>query len=241
MSGIRLDALHVINSSGIWEFLGHELPGLIGSGPYMESREVIRESLLSIGDSLVSSYKARAGERGIEGGCTVEEGNPIQVICKNAEAYDLVVVGNRMSGLSRQEQDRRIFPRLSIAEQLSCYCPKPLLVIQDNFQTGTHIKIIKREAYHNAELLDWCSKFAESLSAVLKDKSQSVTCDLWDLKTGYSICSMEIAQSDLIIVPTVIKLGVYQTVFGIDTDKVLRYCTLPSILFVPTANQYEEN
>jgi nucleotide-binding universal stress UspA family protein len=238
LNGAKLDALHVINTPGIWEFLEHELPGLIGSGPYMESRELIRESLTSIGDSLMISYKARAGERGVEGICTVEEGNPIQVICQKAKAYDLVVVGNKMSGLRQQEQDRRVFPRLSIAERLICYCSKPILVIQGRFQTGPHIKIIKKEAYHNADLLDWCSMFAQSFPSPVGDKSQSVTCNFVDLKTDY-LCSMEVDQSDLNIVPTEFQNGVCQTVFGIEPDKVLRYCTLPSILFVPTAKQYE--
>lgn len=161
-SGFNVIGQHVVDSLAAWDFLGFDIAGFIGSGPYFAAHETMRNSLYSIGESLVEAYKSLADEHDIEGEVHLDEGTTIREICQRAKDTDIVMLGHRSTGMRGPDEDRRRLPRRSVAEALTHYCPRPLLVIQDRCKPWTSMRIHLGSNQVPSELLSSCLELAKS-------------------------------------------------------------------------------
>lgn len=161
--GAKVTAEHVIDSKTIWDLLRNEKPGLIGSGPYVNAYEGIRDSMDSLSRKLASKYDAMAGDKGIESESVISEGNPVQVISHSARHHDFVVIGHQ----SRSESDlsnRSKFVRYAVAEGLAHECPRPLLVVQDTIANWSSMTILVSFEHINFSYINACISLANALS-----------------------------------------------------------------------------
>lgn len=161
-SGSTVIGQHVVDSLAAWDFLGFDIAGFIGSGPYFAAHETMRNSLYSIGESLVEAYKSLADDNDIEGEVHLDEGTTIREICQRAKDVDIVMLGHRSTGMRGPDEDRRRLPRRSVAESLTHYCPRPLLVVQDRCKPWSHMRIMLGSNQVPSELLSSCLELAKT-------------------------------------------------------------------------------
>lgn len=141
-NNLSVNAQHVIDSLAAWDFLNFDIAGFIGSAPYFEAHQTMLKCLTSLGENLIKAYKDQAAARDIGGGTFLDEGTTIREICHRAKDHDLVVIGQRSTGMTSADEDKRRLPRRSIAETLTYYCPRPMLVIQDRCQPWSKMKLV---------------------------------------------------------------------------------------------------
>lgn len=160
----KVEAQHVVDSLAAWDFLNFDIAGFIGSGPYFEAHETMRNCLQSIGENLVDAYQVQAKSLGIEGECNLDDGTTIREICWRAKDVDLVAIGQRSTGVESAKEDKRVLPRRSIAETLAYYCPKPMLVLMDRCPMPKRLKIMLSELRIPSSLIASCLDFAKNLN-----------------------------------------------------------------------------
>jgi hypothetical protein len=147
---ITLTAQHVINTAGLWQLLNFELPGLTGSGPYIEAQQAMEKELRSIGETLVSVYQAKAKSHGCADQCILDEGDAISEVLRRSKMHDMVVIGHHpntpasKNGAATEAGGRapRYLTHYSMAETLACLLDKPLLVVQAPCSPWKSIKLI---------------------------------------------------------------------------------------------------
>lgn len=161
---MEVDAQHVIDSLAAWDFLSFDIAGFIGSGPYFEAHETMRNTLQSIGRNLIDVYTSLAKQNSVEGQSYLDEGTTIREICHRARDYQIVVLGQRSTGMDTPSGDQRKLPRRSLAESLTHYCPRPLLVVQDRCKPWTKLRIMTGPEPAAAELIHQCVEFANEHS-----------------------------------------------------------------------------
>ncbi len=137
-TGSRVDAIHVVNTESVWNFLSHDRAGFIGSGLYMESREKITESLHSIAEALMVSYSCQIAGTNLENENFIEEGEPVRVIAERAKNYDLVIMGYRNK--STYPGQKRMY------ERLAEICPVPILVVRNAYREWSKIQVFLANA-----------------------------------------------------------------------------------------------
>lgn len=168
-----ITAHHVVDSHSAWEFLGHDKPGFLKSERYLNAYQNLCKSLFCLGEELAEAYTSEAKKRGVDDICIVDEGNPIEQICKRALDHKLVVIGHRSHaevkhsigapGEQKPPHAAGQFLRLSVAEALSNECPRPLLIVQDKCSIWTSMTILISMDHVNEIFIDSCLDMAESL------------------------------------------------------------------------------
>lgn len=154
-----VDAQHVVDSLAAWDFLNFDIAGFIGSGPYFEAHETMRNTLQEIGQNLIDVYRNLAQQNGIEGEAYLDEGTTIREICWRAKDAELVLLGQRGTGMQSPNEDKRKIPRRSIAESLTHYCPRPLLVVQDRCKPWSKMRIMASPTSLPTDLIKSCLQF----------------------------------------------------------------------------------
>ncbi|MBS1992413.1 MAG: universal stress protein [Cyanobacteria bacterium SZAS LIN-2] len=164
---VRLTAQHVINTVGLWQLLNYELPGLTGSGPYINAHQNMCQELRAIGETLVSIYETKAKAQGMADQCVLDEGDALSEVVRRARAHDLVVIGHHAAKpvpgavISQGVRCLPLYPKqFSMAEELSRLLEKPLLIVQGKAPAWKKLKLILHgdqgvpEAFRAAA--DWC-------------------------------------------------------------------------------------
>ncbi len=159
-----VNAQHVVDSLAAWDFLGFDIAGFIGSGPYFAAHETMRNSLYSIGQNLVDVYKTLSESSGVPGETYLDEGTTIRELCWRAKDHELVILGHRSTGMGSPDEDKRKIPRRSVAETLTHYCPRPLLIVQDRCKLWSKMRIVLSTSQIPSTLLESCLSFASSLN-----------------------------------------------------------------------------
>src|SRR6185437_6912532 len=113
-TNVRVDALHVVDSLAAWDFLAFDIAGFIGSGPYFEAHDKMRDCLTAIGTNLIEVYSKLAKQNGIEGQTFLDDGSTIREICARAKDYDVVIMGHQGTGMGSPDEDKRKLPRRSV-------------------------------------------------------------------------------------------------------------------------------
>jgi nucleotide-binding universal stress UspA family protein len=162
---MNVDAVHVVDSLAAWDFLAFDIAGFIGSGPYFEAHETMRNTLTEIGTNLIEVYRSLAVQQNVKGEAFLDDGATIREICWRAKDYDCVVIGQQSTGMNSPNEDQRKLPRRSVAESLTHYCPRPLLVVQDRCKTFTKMRIMVagEPRPDEKELLRACVHFGKKL------------------------------------------------------------------------------
>lgn len=158
-SGGRVDAHHVIDSRAVWELLRNDKPGFIGSGPYVAAYDELTKQLRSIADKLCQKYEACTEEKPVAGQIFIEEGNPIELISKKSQNYDLVVVGHQPREAPGSGA-RKHYVRFAVAEGLAHECPTALLVIQGLVKEWKSLTVLVSVDHINYKFIEACIKFA---------------------------------------------------------------------------------
>lgn len=254
----RITAQHVVDSVAVWEFLAHDQPGLIGSGPYMAAFEAMRNQLFAIGQTLLQVYESRCQSRGLTPEAVLDEGSFVPEILRRARTYDLVVVGHKRTSLKSLSDERRRFVRHSLAEKLSHYCTRPLLIVQESCEPWSSISIIVSARRDYSDSISKCAELALYLSlpmrivywherqeeeagalhslvqhrALLTDVFPELELDI-DVRQGPLapwLPNMEFGHGTLVTIPALPEPGTCMTPFGVSSDIVVRYCGLPCLL-----------
>ena len=163
-TSVSVDAQHVVDSLSAWDFLAFDIAGFIGSGPYFEAHELMRESLAKVGRNLIDVYTQLAQKNGITGEAYLDEGSTIREICFRSKDYEIVVMGHQPSGMESPEGDKRKLPRRSVTETLTHYVPRPLLLVQDRCPLWTKARILLGKQDVSPEVLSSCVQYITSLS-----------------------------------------------------------------------------
>ncbi|MBY0549900.1 MAG: universal stress protein [Candidatus Obscuribacterales bacterium] len=180
---LTVNAQHVIDSLSAWDFLNFDIAGFIGSGPYFEAHEMMRSSLTRIGENLIEAYTGQAAGHNVPGDTFLDEGTTIREICWRAKDHEMVVIGQRSTGMGAPEEDKRRLPRRSIAETLTYYCPRPLLVVQDRCDQWKRVKILLSSLRVPSTLMTSCLDFAKNMQLEPTVKLVLVSQDINEERT----------------------------------------------------------
>ncbi|MBZ0186457.1 MAG: universal stress protein [Candidatus Obscuribacterales bacterium] len=167
VTGGTVTAVHVIDTSTIWELLRNDKPGLIGSSCYVDAYQALSKIVRSIAHKLADKYDAIARGRSIIGETIIDQGNPITVISSRAKQFDLVVIGHQPA-CPGGSKERRSFIRYAIAEGLAHECPRPLLVVQRQVEPWESMTILVSMEHINYSWIERCLDFADALQLVPK-------------------------------------------------------------------------
>ncbi len=165
---MAVDAQHVVDSLAAWDFLNFDIAGFIGSEPYFEAHETMLHCLNSIGEALTEAYTGQAAGHEIKGEIFLDEGTTIREICWRAKEHAFVAIGQRGTGMGSPDEDKRRLPRRSVAESLTYYCPRPLLVVQDRCEPWKQMKIVLSSLHVPSSLIESCISFAKTLNVEVK-------------------------------------------------------------------------
>jgi nucleotide-binding universal stress UspA family protein len=257
---VRVTALHVIDSVGLWDFLCHDSEGLLGSGPFLMAHEQMKRALQSIGETLTDVYKIHADSSGIEGDLILDEGSTVREVYRRCQDFDMIAIGHRMCGVRSTAEERRKFPRYSAAEKLVHYVNRPLLVMQSALTDWAFLTLAVSADRLYVNAFAGAIQLAKKLSVPLRvtfgvqpgdevDRIPSVVNRMRqsagvadefpvDVKIvrgdgAWFMPPIESASDSLVIVPTAASSMVRETPFSTAPDLVLRYSPCPAILFWP--------
>lgn len=160
--GATITAHHVVDSHSAWQFVGHEKPGFLKSEKYLAAYQALTKSLFCLGEDLAEAYTSEAKKLGIDDICIVDEGNPIELICKRALDHKLVVIGHRPH-VSEHNISGQLM-RLSIAESLSNQCERPLMVVQGESKAWTSLTMLISMDHVNENYINSCMDIAKTLN-----------------------------------------------------------------------------
>jgi len=141
----KVMALSVVDTQSIWDFLGHKLSGLIGSGPYISAFESIHLSMRNIADSLLMAFEARSQGFGIETEIGISEGNLAEVVLKHGENHDLIIMGRR----AKFNSGNHTIYRTSLSEKVAAASKVPVMMVSSEPRRWTTARFI-----FNSETLD---------------------------------------------------------------------------------------
>lgn len=134
----KIVVMSVIDTQSIWDFLGHKLSGLIGSGPYVAAFEAIHASLKNISDSLLMAFETRALGYGIETETFIGEGNLAEVVTGSAQTHDLIIMGRR----ARYNVGNHTIFRTSLSEKIAASTSVPVLMVSSEPRRWTTARFI---------------------------------------------------------------------------------------------------
>jgi len=156
-------AEHVIDSRTIWELLRNDKPGFIGSGPYIAVYETILCALKSLAEKLALDYEALANGQGVQGECLIKEGNPVEILSRDAADHNLLVIGHYPSGVKATDRDLCHYIRYSVAEGVSHQSIVPVLIVQSKPLSWESMTIVSEIDHINYTYLRSCLKLAKLL------------------------------------------------------------------------------
>lgn len=162
--GARVSAQHVVDTHSAWQFLGHESPGFLDRQEYMGSYHHLCSSLFSLGEALSNAFAKASAEHGVDSAFYLDEGEPLKELCKRAQDHDLVVIGHRQSKEQQDQDQRRQFMRLSVAESLAHDCPRPLLVVQSACPSWQFMTIMVSAEHINEKYINHCLDLAQGMN-----------------------------------------------------------------------------
>ena len=159
----QITVQHVIETNHIWDFLSYSKTGFIGSGVYFAAHENITKELKSIAESLFMAYESRASGFGVKSLMKISEGNLVDEVNKEIVKHDLLILGHKSSEYNLLNEERRRFNRLSACERLIGNCPKPILLVQKEFQDIPTLQFMVGQLLFREDVINNVVKFAKKM------------------------------------------------------------------------------
>lgn len=250
----------VVDTQAIWNFVGRETAGLIGSGPYMAAHEAVKTALLGVGEALLSAYDARALAHTVDSECLLIEGCLTDEIAKNSKNYSLVVMGHRSKHERLQHSKRDI--DYGISGQVMEFCEVPLLLVGERVHPCKSVRLIISPDSFTQLSLDWLLE----LTAALKTPGE-IYClesgpqtdefvlevkewvahrdDVTVLRRSYDDCddswdcAMDAGNDSFLIVTSTNMDGHRLTCGGTDARSLVDSMNRPSLMFIPPQERKE--
>lgn len=149
--GASLVAQSVVDSQAVWGYLSPDLPGIIGSGPYMAAREQLMSGLRGIAEALMQAFEARALGKELTLECVIDEGPVGQEIAARASKHDLLVMGHHKQASGSRAWDRtQTFSLCAmVAQETTC----PMLIVQEKLSEWTAARLILSPLSYSRELV----------------------------------------------------------------------------------------
>ncbi len=156
-SNACITAQHVVDTSTSWDLLRNDEPGFVGSGMYVETFELLKNALWGIACKLIEKYDAVAESRSVDSTSVIDEGGPVEQICKRAKDHDLVIAGHQFASMRNMVQQPFHHVKYTVAEGLANKCPKPLLIVQKSgLSQWRDIKILVSLEHLNVSFIRAC-------------------------------------------------------------------------------------
>lgn len=162
-SNVRVDAQHVVDVRGALEFVGLENPGLIGRGPYLAAYEKVCAALRDVSRRIESAYAEKRKERAVPGELFIDEGEPLEEICRRLAEHDLAIIGHRRRATTHWPGGQMV--RLSLAEKLASYSASPVLIVEKPSMQFSEVAAFVSMDHVNAVWLQNCQETARSMGA----------------------------------------------------------------------------
>ncbi len=93
--GASIGILHVVNVRLLEGPLITDISGAVGAVPFLNFQKQVRDALYNKGEAVLEAAVARCREKGIEAEAHLAEGVVSRIVCRTAQAYDLVCLGRR--------------------------------------------------------------------------------------------------------------------------------------------------
>lgn len=187
----ELVAEHVVDIKRTWATFGCDRSGLIGSGLYVATHELICQSLRDLATKLAEKFEAVYPSAE----CLIVEGDPCEELSRKARDFDLVVVGHRPTAAENKCVDDGSQYHYSLAEHLSTLCSKPLLVVQGEYQSWIKLKIVVSLDHLNFRFIDHALSLAKVLG--LEPKLLCLTSGSHEGPAGQVIPDLRISRPEL--------------------------------------------
>jgi nucleotide-binding universal stress UspA family protein len=252
----KIVAQTVVDNDELWQMLGQERPGFIGSGPYLAAYESAHVALKSAAEHLLSAYQSRALAQGIDSECLIDEGNIVEQISRRAQEHDLVIVGHKLPEIPRRGADRFRFSRSSLGERLIYSCAQPLLIVSDRCPLWESAKFVVSEHGYDLASLKLFLKFALQLGiqreiycVAAQDNFSDMVLNIRSLipkqeriyVTGRQ-CSqlhsawqkaLDVSADTLAVIPVTSDADGTKLCFGKEASAFAHELHLPAMLFLP--------
>jgi nucleotide-binding universal stress UspA family protein len=255
----KVVAQTVVDSQSLWVFIGKDLPGIIGNGPYLAAHEAIYSALKMVSDTLLLAYEARAQGHNVECETVLDEGNTLDEITKRAKQNALVIMGHR-----RERDEHPGLPRYSLAQHLAYVCPTPLLIVQDPCEKWKTARLIVNENTFDVSTLNAFLEFAKALNLsqeiyciateesaakfIAKVRSMIPTSEKvhvlsseWEEGDPAWECATDVPASTLLVVATQDSKEGRKTCAGTDPGSFIHCLTLPAAVILPESKAVTES
>lgn len=114
---------YVVDTDGIWKFLGMEKPGLVGSGPYFQAFDSFKAALYELMETINESYQARCRHLEQFDNIAIDEGDFVTKVKDRAAALKALVLVGKSTLLRSAEATK-----MTISE-ISDHIHLPLIVV----------------------------------------------------------------------------------------------------------------
>jgi hypothetical protein len=153
----RVTAQYVLDTPGIWNFLGMQDPGLVGSGPYFQAFDSIKISLRELAETVVESYRARCNSIDRFAEMIIDEGEWLSLVAERSRALQpLVVIGKSTLVRVAKEANKTpaeignsiSYPVVVVDRELVPSACFPVIGM-GSIEIGTELKLSQPETVHN--------------------------------------------------------------------------------------------
>jgi len=182
----RVQAQTVVDTGALWQLLGEDRPGLIGSGPYVAAYETAAAAMQAAADSLTCAYEAKVGALGIESDFVIDQGNVVTEIARRAKNHDLVIIGRRKTTEHRAHFDLLRVPRYSVSDHLLYYSSRPVVVVSNGCVSWKTARLVvdanQYDAHSLQSFLDLADLLGIDREIVCVGTSKELNCAVLDIR-----------------------------------------------------------
>lgn len=154
-----LTGLTVVDTRALWELAGQDLPGIIGSGPYVAAYQSMESSLKAVADTLMLAFESRIADRPVSSRAIIDEGDIVEHILTRAAKHDLVVMGHKSRSRRKTIHKRKYF-HSSVCQLVADACSTPLLIVQDSAKLWNRSTLLLSADTYNPATIESFVNFA---------------------------------------------------------------------------------
>ena len=243
----RVLAVSIVDTQSIWDFLGHKLSGMIGSGVYISAFEAINKSLHDIAETLLVAFETRSMGYEIETETRLDEGNLADAVLRNIDGQDLLIMGRR----AKYSRSSHTILRTSLSAKVAAAAKIPVLMVSSEpHRWRTARFILDSNSFDNHQVKGFFD-FAEALNLqteifCLDTESEEFAETIGgsdnfpDVLTPDSVygddawqTAVDVTSATVLVVPTSVKSGEKCVGDGRKINEFLDSLPLLSLMILP--------